>query len=129
MPPPLPYFKVNIYPFPLPHFASIFFAYVWSFRWPNYIVKISEQLRTWSIALDLRHLNMSVLLLFNTNWYLSCIVVVSFTDGENHRPIIKSFPGEPYWRFGKGLAFRLNTSLNYVHALWFLAIFVSLPHS
>ena len=24
MPPPLPYFKVNIYPFPLPHFASIF---------------------------------------------------------------------------------------------------------
>jgi hypothetical protein len=23
MPPPLPYFKVNIYPFPLPHFASI----------------------------------------------------------------------------------------------------------
>ena len=38
MPPPLPYFKVNIYPFPLPHFASIFFAYLWSFRWPNYIV-------------------------------------------------------------------------------------------
>ena len=27
MPPPLPYFKVNICPFPLPHFASIFFAY------------------------------------------------------------------------------------------------------
>jgi hypothetical protein len=26
MPHPLPYFKVNIYPFPLPHFASIFFA-------------------------------------------------------------------------------------------------------
>ena len=25
MPPPLPYFKVNICPFPLPHFASIFF--------------------------------------------------------------------------------------------------------
>jgi hypothetical protein len=24
MPPPLPYFKVNICPFPLPHFASIF---------------------------------------------------------------------------------------------------------
>jgi hypothetical protein len=23
MPPPLPYFKVNICPFPLPHFASI----------------------------------------------------------------------------------------------------------
>jgi hypothetical protein len=28
IPPPLPYFKVNIYPFPLPPFASIFFAYV-----------------------------------------------------------------------------------------------------
>jgi hypothetical protein len=28
MPPPLLYFKVNIYPFPLPHFASIFFAYL-----------------------------------------------------------------------------------------------------
>ena len=27
-PPPLPYFKVNICPFPLPHFASIFFAYL-----------------------------------------------------------------------------------------------------
>jgi hypothetical protein len=28
MPPPLPYFKVNICPLPLPHFASIFFAYL-----------------------------------------------------------------------------------------------------
>ena len=28
MPPTLPYFKVNIYPFPLSHFASIFFAYL-----------------------------------------------------------------------------------------------------
>jgi len=28
MPPPLPYFKVNFCPFPLPHFASIFFAYL-----------------------------------------------------------------------------------------------------
>jgi hypothetical protein len=28
MPPPLPYFKVSIYPFPLPHFASIFFVYL-----------------------------------------------------------------------------------------------------
>jgi hypothetical protein len=40
MSPPLPYFKVNIYLFPLPHFASIFFAYLWSFRWPNYIVTL-----------------------------------------------------------------------------------------
>jgi hypothetical protein len=28
MPPPLPYFKVNICPLPFPHFASIFFAYL-----------------------------------------------------------------------------------------------------
>jgi hypothetical protein len=28
MTPPLPYFKVNICPLPLPHFASIFFAYL-----------------------------------------------------------------------------------------------------
>jgi hypothetical protein len=28
MSPPLPYFKVNICPFPLPPFASIFFAYL-----------------------------------------------------------------------------------------------------
>jgi hypothetical protein len=28
MPPPLPYFKVNIWPLPLPHFTSIFFAYL-----------------------------------------------------------------------------------------------------
>jgi hypothetical protein len=28
MPPPLPYFKVNICPLSLPHFASIFFAYL-----------------------------------------------------------------------------------------------------
>ena len=34
MPPPLPYFKVNIYPFPLPHFASVFFAYLWPFADP-----------------------------------------------------------------------------------------------
>ena len=40
MPPPLPYFKVNICPLPIPHFASIFFAYLWSFRWPNYIVTL-----------------------------------------------------------------------------------------
>ena len=38
--PPLPYFKIYICPFPLPHFASIFFAYLWSFRWPNYIVTL-----------------------------------------------------------------------------------------
>jgi hypothetical protein len=28
MPPPLPYFMVNICPFPLPHFVSIFFLYL-----------------------------------------------------------------------------------------------------
>jgi hypothetical protein len=52
MPPPLPYFKVNICPLPLPHFASIFFAYLWSFRWPNYIVTL---LRYFSFRLP--HLN------------------------------------------------------------------------
>jgi hypothetical protein len=50
MPPPLPYF--NICPFPLPHFASIFFAYLWSFHWPNYIVTLSR-----FFSLRLPHLN------------------------------------------------------------------------
>jgi hypothetical protein len=36
MPPPLPSFKVNICHFPRPHFASIIFAYLWSFPWTNY---------------------------------------------------------------------------------------------
>jgi hypothetical protein len=52
MSPPLPYFKVNIYPFPLPHFASIFFAYLWSFRWPNYIVTLPRY-----FSFRLPHLN------------------------------------------------------------------------
>jgi hypothetical protein len=50
--PPLPYFKVNICPFPLPHFASIFFAYLWSFRWPNYIVTLPR-----CFSFRLPHLN------------------------------------------------------------------------
>ena len=52
MPPLLPYFKVNICPFPLPHFASICVAYLWSFRWSNYIVTLpryfSFRLPLWS---------------------------------------------------------------------------------
>jgi hypothetical protein len=52
MPPPLPYFKVNICPFPLPHYASIFFAYLWSFRWPNYIVTLPRY-----FSFRLPHLN------------------------------------------------------------------------
>ena len=52
VPPPLPYFKVNICPFPLPHFASIFFAYLWSFRWPNYIVTLPRY-----FSFRLPHLN------------------------------------------------------------------------
>jgi hypothetical protein len=52
MPPPLTYFKVDIYPFPLPHFASRFFAYFWSFRWPNYIVSLPRYFSFW-----LPHLN------------------------------------------------------------------------
>jgi hypothetical protein len=52
MPPPLAYFKVNICHFPLPHFASIFFAYLWSFRWPNYIVTLPRY-----FSFRLPHLN------------------------------------------------------------------------
>ena len=52
MPPPLPYFKVNICPFLLPHFASIFFAYLWSFRWPNCIVTLPRY-----FSFRLPHLN------------------------------------------------------------------------
>jgi hypothetical protein len=54
MPPPLPYFKVNIYPFPLPHFASIFLAYLWSFRWPNYIITLPRY-----FSFRLPHLNIN----------------------------------------------------------------------
>jgi hypothetical protein len=50
--PPLPYFKVNICPFPFPHFASIFLAYLWSFRWPNYIVTLPRY-----FSFRLPHLN------------------------------------------------------------------------
>jgi hypothetical protein len=52
MHPPLPYFKVNICPLPIPHFASIFFAYLWSFRWPNYIVTLPRY-----FSFRLQHLN------------------------------------------------------------------------
>jgi hypothetical protein len=54
MPPPLPYFKVNIFPLPLPHFASIFFAYLWFFRWPNYIVTLPRY-----FSFRLPHLNIN----------------------------------------------------------------------
>jgi hypothetical protein len=54
MPPPLPYFKVNICPLPLPHFASIFFAFLWSFRWPNYIVTLPRY-----FSFRLPHLNIN----------------------------------------------------------------------
>ena len=50
--PPLPYFKVSICPLPLPHFASIFFAYLWSFRWLNYIVTLPRY-----FSFRLPHLN------------------------------------------------------------------------
>jgi hypothetical protein len=52
--PPLPYFKVKICPLPLPHFASIFFAYLWSFRWPNYIVTLPRY-----FSFRLLHLNIN----------------------------------------------------------------------
>ena len=54
MPPPLPYFKVNIFPLHLPHFASIFFAYLWSFLWPNYITTLPIYFSFW-----LPHLNIN----------------------------------------------------------------------
>ena len=52
MPPPLLYFKVNICLLPLPHFASIFFAYLWPLRWPNYIVTLPRY-----FSFRLPHLN------------------------------------------------------------------------
>ena len=54
MPPPLPYFKVNMCPLPLPLFASIFFSYLWSFRWPKYIVTLPRY-----FSLRLPHLNIN----------------------------------------------------------------------
>jgi hypothetical protein len=54
MSPPLPYFKVNICSLPLPHFASIFFAYLWSFRRPNYIVTLPRY-----FSFRLPHLNIN----------------------------------------------------------------------
>jgi hypothetical protein len=54
MPPPLPYFKLNICPLPLPHFASIFFPYLWSFRWSNYIVTLPRY-----FSFRLPHLNIN----------------------------------------------------------------------
>ena len=51
----VPYFKVNIScPLPLPHFASLFFAYLWSFRWPNYIVTLPRY-----FSFRLPHLNIN----------------------------------------------------------------------
>ena len=51
-------------PFPLPHFASICFAYLWSFRWPNDIVTLPRY-----FSLRLPHLNIPTdPLLLPTNW-------------------------------------------------------------
>ena len=77
MPPPLLYFKVNICPFPLPHFASIFFAYLWSFRWPNYIVTLPRY-----FSLRLPHLNIptgppSDELDKNISEYVACFIFKS----------------------------------------------------
>jgi hypothetical protein len=38
----------------LPHFASIFFTYLWSFRWPNYIVTLPKY-----FSFRLPHLNIN----------------------------------------------------------------------
>ena len=47
-----PFLFPYIYPLPLPHFASIFFAYLWSFRWSNYIVTLPRY-----FSFRLPHLN------------------------------------------------------------------------
>jgi hypothetical protein len=44
MPPPLPYFKVNICLFPLPHFASIFFAYLCNYLYFKGLLYIWEEM-------------------------------------------------------------------------------------
>ena len=41
-------------PPPHPHFASIFFAYLWSFRWPNYIITLPRY-----FSFRLPHLNIN----------------------------------------------------------------------
>jgi hypothetical protein len=46
--------EVNICPLSLPHFPSIFFAYLWSFRWPNYIVTLPRY-----FSFRLPHLNIT----------------------------------------------------------------------
>ena len=52
MPPPLPYFKVNMCPLPL---RLNIFAYLWSFRWPNYIVTLPRY-----FSFRLPHLNTGI---------------------------------------------------------------------
>jgi hypothetical protein len=44
----------NICSLPLSHFASIFFVYLWSFRWPNYIVTLPRY-----FSFRLPHLNIN----------------------------------------------------------------------
>ena len=82
MPPPLPYFKVNICPLPLPHFASIFFAFLWSFRWPNYIVTLP---RYFSFRLPHLDINTGPP---QTNWTIifseSRIFYFSVTETDSH---------------------------------------------
>ena len=91
MPPPLPYFKVNIFPFPLPHFASIFFAYLWSFRWPNYIVTLPRYFSFRPPYLNIptrspldeldKNIQQTSLGLFQQ--YFSYVMAVSFIGGGN----------------------------------------------
>ena len=50
--PPLPYFKVPLPFSPSPLRLNIFFAYLWSFRWPNYIVTLPRY-----FSFRLPHLN------------------------------------------------------------------------
>jgi hypothetical protein len=73
MPPPLPYFKVNICPFSFPHFASKLFAYLWSFRWSNYIVTLPRY-----FALRLPQLNIPTPLPPQTDWTRVTVNVACF---------------------------------------------------
>ena len=57
--PPLPYFKVPLPFSPSPLRLNIFFAYLWSFRWPNYIVTLPRY-----FSFRLPHLNIPP----QTNW-------------------------------------------------------------
>ena len=112
MPPPLPYFKVNIYPFPLPHFALICFAYLWSFRWPNYIVTLPRY-----FSFRLPHLNISTP---QTNWTR----IVS----ERYSEILSHWNGYNHFRSGLNWfrKFKKRCFKNQMSVIWSWTYFYNL---